>query len=98
MLTWLAHGIVLLVVYGKDVRGKWKEKSDRILPIAVVLTICAVIGEIVQWGPAVLEPGGRYYAEFRHDGIVAIWAVGATILALGLYILFSVFQGSKPQA
>jgi len=91
-ITFCGRLLILFFRYGKHVKAKLKEKGDAVLPLTVGFTVAAVIAEVLLWEPGLLEPSGQYYADFRQDGIIAIWVGGVTMAAIWLYILFAALR------
>jgi len=72
-------------------RNAWERlrKSDTVLPVATGIAFVATIAQIVLWEPALLEPGGLRYLQFRHMGIVALWVFVPAFVILAVLLLVS---------
>ena len=93
-LSLVAHMVILLLRYRAGAWRRLRENTDRVIRAALVLTAMAVVVEVLCWESALLEPGGSYYGEFRHMGMIALWVVvPAALLAIGFFV-FGKFQSS----
>jgi hypothetical protein len=76
------------ICYG---RNAWERlgKSDTVLPVATGIAFVATIVQIALWEPALLEPGGLRYSQFRHMGIVTLWVFIPAFVILAVLLLVS---------
>lgn len=89
----VVHVVVLLLRYRAGAWRRLRENTDRVVPAAFVLAAVAVVVEVVFWESALVEPGGSYYGELRHMGIIALWVVVPVSILAIVFFTFGRLQG-----
>jgi len=93
----LVRVVIPLLRYRAVAWRRLRADRDRVVPAAFVLAAMAVVVEVLFWESALVEPGGSYYGEFRHMGIIALWVVVPVALLASVFFVFGRFRLSAKQ-